>query len=94
MQTLQLPSLDNYVKIPETQVKDFREKGHTLTRNIISAEELAPYREAILEAAEKFNTEKRKMEERDTYGKAFLQIMNLWTRDENVKKFVMAIVFI
>ena len=72
MQTLQLPSLDNYVKITELQVNDFRKNGHTLTRNIISAEELAAYREAILEAAEKFNTEKRKIEDRDTYGKAFL----------------------
>lgn len=90
MQTLQLPSLDNYVKITELHVNDFRKNGHTLTRNIISAEELAAYREAILEAAEKFNTEKRKIEDRDTYGKAFLQIMNLWTRDENVRRFVMA----
>ena len=30
------------------------------------------------------------MEDRDTYGKAFLQIMNLWARDEKVRKFVMA----
>ena len=90
MQTLQLPSLNTLVKIPEEQIQEFRQNGHTLTRNIISAEELAHYRESILEAAEKFNTEKRKIEDRDTYGKAFLQIMNLWTRNENVKKFVMA----
>jgi ectoine hydroxylase-related dioxygenase (phytanoyl-CoA dioxygenase family) len=36
----------------------------------------------------KYNTEKRKMEDRDTYGKAFLQIMNLWRHDESVKKMV------
>jgi ectoine hydroxylase-related dioxygenase (phytanoyl-CoA dioxygenase family) len=30
------------------------------------------------------------MEERDTYGKAFLQIMNLWVRDEAVKRYVLA----
>ena len=30
------------------------------------------------------------MEERDTYGKAFLQIMNLWVEDDAVKKYVLA----
>lgn len=28
------------------------------------------------------------MAERDTYGKAFLQIMNIWTKSEEVKRFV------
>ncbi len=90
MQTLQLPLLNDTISLDPKQIAAFRKNGHTLTRNIISPEELAPYRQGILEAAEKFNTEKRKMEDRDTYGKAFLQIMNLWTRDETVKKFVMA----
>ena len=85
-----LPALDSFIKIPESQIEEFRKNGHTLTRNIISKGELAPYRKAIVEAAEKFNTEKRKMEDRDTYGKAFLQIMNLWTKNEDVKKFVLA----
>ena len=30
------------------------------------------------------------MEERDTYGKAFLQIMNLWEADKNVRQFTLA----
>jgi ectoine hydroxylase-related dioxygenase (phytanoyl-CoA dioxygenase family) len=85
-----LPPLDSFIQIPESQVEAFRKNGHTLIRNIVSPGELAPYRKAILEAAENFNTEKRKMEDRDTYGKAFLQIMNLWTKNEDVKKFVIA----
>lgn len=90
MSTPILSDLNDNASIAPEQVAEFRKTGHTLTRNIISGEELAPYRKAIIEAAEKFNTEKRKMEDRDTYGKAFLQIMNLWTRDEIVKRFVLA----
>ena len=30
------------------------------------------------------------MDERDTYGKAFLQIFNLWTLDDTVRRFVLA----
>lgn len=85
-----LPDLNDSISIAPEQIAAFRKNGHTLTRSIISREELVPYRQTIIEAAEKFNTEKRKMEDRDTYGKAFLQIMNLWTRDEDVKKFVLA----
>lgn len=36
------------------------------------------------------NTKKRKLEERDTYGQAFLQIMNLLEVDEEVRKFTLA----
>jgi ectoine hydroxylase-related dioxygenase (phytanoyl-CoA dioxygenase family) len=48
------------------------------------------YKKAIVEAAARYNNEKRRIEERDTYGKAFLQIMNLWEVDEVVKQFTFA----
>ncbi len=68
----------------------FRQNGHILTGNVLNAGEVAAYRDVIVDAANTYNTEKRSMEERDTYGKAFLQIMNLWRVDERVKKFVLA----
>jgi ectoine hydroxylase-related dioxygenase (phytanoyl-CoA dioxygenase family) len=90
MPTLPLPALDTNVTIDASQIKAFQTNGHTLTRNVLNKEEVTAYRDVINEAAYKFNTEKRKLEERDTYGKAFLQIMNLWTVDEAVKKFTLA----
>ncbi len=88
--TTSLPDINNQIKVSEENIKEFHEKGHTLTRGLLSEEEVEAYHEVIKNAAEKFNTEKSKMEERDTYGKAFLQIMNLWRNDEAVKKFVMS----
>jgi ectoine hydroxylase-related dioxygenase (phytanoyl-CoA dioxygenase family) len=88
--TTSLPGIDNQVKVPEENIKEFREKGHTLTRGLLTKEEVEVYHNVIKNAAEKYNTEKRKMEDRDTYGKAFLQIMNLWRNDEAVKRFVMS----
>lgn len=90
MNTIQLPSLNNTIKIDVSQVNDFRKNGHTLIKSILKPDEVIVYREAINEVAYKFNTEKRKLEERDTYGKAFLQIMNLWEVDERVKQFTLA----
>ena len=88
--TTTLPDINNQIKVSEENIKEFRKKGHTLTRGLLSKEEVEAYHEIIRNAAEKFNTERRKMEERDTYGKAFLQIMNLWRNDDAVKKFVMS----
>jgi ectoine hydroxylase-related dioxygenase (phytanoyl-CoA dioxygenase family) len=85
-----LPDLNDIKKLSTQQIEEFREKGHTITPGLLSPDELAAYHSVISNAALKYNTEKRKIEERDTYGKAFLQIMNLWSHDEKVKKFVMS----
>ncbi|MFT3935900.1 MAG: phytanoyl-CoA dioxygenase family protein [Chitinophagaceae bacterium] len=90
MNDVLLPSLDNTISIDPMQAAAFQKNGHTLVKNLLSKEEVAAYREVINEAAYKYNTEKRKMEDRDTYGKAFLQIMNLWEVDEAVRKFTLA----
>lgn len=86
----QLPLLNDFKKISSMQIQEFRNNGHTLVKNVLNTEETNEYRKVIASAADKYNTEKRKIEERDTYGKAFLQIMNLWQSDEKVKKFVLA----
>src|ERR1700761_9114761 len=85
-----LPGLNDLKPTPAENIQEFAEKGHTLVKNILSADEIAAYEPVIVGAAERYNTERRKMQDRDTYGKAFLQIMNLWRVDEDVKQFVMA----
>src|SRR6195952_3942884 len=89
-QTSQLPQLNDLKTIPAENVQEFSERGHTLVKGVLSANEIEAYRPVIVGAADRYNTEKRKLEERDTYGKAFLQIMNLWQVDAETKKFVFA----
>jgi ectoine hydroxylase-related dioxygenase (phytanoyl-CoA dioxygenase family) len=88
--SIALPALDASYRVSAEQSAAYQKDGHILLRNILSDEEMAVYREVIVDAADRYNTEKRKMEDRDTYGKAFLQIMNLWEVDEAVKKFTLA----
>lgn len=90
MSFITLPSLDNTISLEPETIKSFRENGHILIQNVLNDTEVASYREVINNAAYKYNTETRKLEDRDTYGKAFLQIMNLWEFDEHVKKFTLA----
>lgn len=85
-----LPELaDSFSTTPE-QVQAYERDGHILLRQLASPEEAAAYRTVISEAADRFNTEKRAIAERDTYGKAFLQISNLWRRDPAVARFTLA----
>ena len=44
----------------------------------------------LLAAREEFGAEQTRLENRDTYGKAFLKGMNLWSKDEGVRRFVLA----
>lgn len=90
MITENLPPLNNFIDTPQANIDEFQEKGHTLVKGVLSPEEIAAYRPVIVGAADRYNTEKRKLEDRDTYGKAFLQIMNLWQVDQDVRKFVLA----
>ncbi|HVE58978.1 MAG TPA: phytanoyl-CoA dioxygenase family protein [Pyrinomonadaceae bacterium] len=76
--------------ISDEQKAEFWQNGHILLRSVADSEEIRRFQPAVRQAVDKYNTETRSLEERDTYGKAFLQIMNLWRRDEEVKKFVFA----
>ncbi len=71
-----------------TQHEAFDRDGHILLRNVATADQIARFRRAIQQACLSHNTESREISERDTYGKAFLQVTNLWTRDDTVKEFV------
>jgi ectoine hydroxylase-related dioxygenase (phytanoyl-CoA dioxygenase family) len=85
-----LPALDSPYPLSAAQIESYQQNGHILLRGVATPEEIAVYGPAIIHAADAFNTETRSMEERDTYGKAFLQIMNLWKRDEIVRRYTLA----
>ena len=84
------PDLTGFKTVSTEEINSFRKDGHILIPDILNETEVAYYRDVINKAATKFNTEKRKLEDRDTYGKAFLQIMNLWEMDEDVKNYTLA----
>jgi len=85
-----LPELAASFEVSPEQVAEFQRNGHILLRRIASSEEVAAYRSVILAAREQFGAERTPLENRDTYGKAFLKGMNLWPKDEGVRRFVLA----
>jgi ectoine hydroxylase-related dioxygenase (phytanoyl-CoA dioxygenase family) len=76
--------------IQAQQVADFQRDGHIYLPELISPEALKPYRDFIVAWADDFRKKQKPIEERDTYGKAFLQMMNLWEEDANIKEFILS----
>lgn len=76
--------------ISDEQRADFAAHGHILLRGVANRGEIDAFRPAIKNGVRIFSSETRGLEERDTYGKAFLQITNVWERDEKVREFVFA----
>ena len=85
----QMPPLDSAYPLSSETVQAFRAKGWALLRQVCSTHEIAVYGELIKEVTIANNRESRPLEERDTYGKAFLQIMNLWRLDERVAAYTL-----
>ena len=84
------PELNESYPLSPQDVTQYQADGHVLLRTVCRPDEIAVYRPFIGAAVSRYSRETRPMEERDTYGKAFLQITNLWTQDEQVRSFVFA----
>jgi ectoine hydroxylase-related dioxygenase (phytanoyl-CoA dioxygenase family) len=85
-----LPTLDDHTALPQAAIDAFRRDGHVLVPGLANEAEVGAFRPIIEQAALKHSEETRPLEERDTYGKAFLQVPNLWVVDESVRRFVLA----
>ncbi len=82
--------LDTPYPLSADQVASYQRDGHILLEDVLPAAHIQPYHDAIVRTVEERNTETRALKDRDTYGMAFLQTMNLWEHNADVKRYVMA----
>ena len=85
-----LPALDSLYPLTAEQMRDFRENGHIRLSAVLSPEEILVFGPILQETALSQNRETRALADRDSYGRAFLQMINLWLLDERVQRFVFA----
>jgi len=83
-----LEVLDKPYPITKEQISFYKKNGFIKLKNVLSPEAVRYMNEVISSEVKRLNTQHLPMEQRDTYGKAFLQIMNIWTRSETVKEIV------
>jgi ectoine hydroxylase-related dioxygenase (phytanoyl-CoA dioxygenase family) len=74
--------------LSERQVADFRRDGFIKLKDVFNADELRHYGEEITRLTIALNTQTLPLEQRSTYDRAFLQVMNLWEESERVREFV------
>lgn len=85
-----LPQLDVPYTLSGDARRDFERDGHVLLRRVAAHDEVAAYRPLIREATFGNSVEKRALDERDTYGKAFIQVGDIWKKEPAVGGFTLA----
>lgn len=75
-----------YAISPE-QLATFRRQGFVKLKKVFDRQTLDFYRKAVTHVTHEKNPRRHiPLEERDTYGKAFIQVANLWETDETVRR--------
>jgi ectoine hydroxylase-related dioxygenase (phytanoyl-CoA dioxygenase family) len=72
------------------QIDQYQTQGFIKLKNVLSPEVIDYYGSEITRQVFLLNQQKDPIEHRSTYGKAFLQIGNLWTKSDIVKEFVLS----
>ena len=80
--------LDKHYPLNSDQISFYRNNGFIKLKNIFDAETLRFFEQSISLRVDQKSKDSITLQKRDTYGKAFLQIFNLWTEDEEIKRFV------
>lgn len=84
-----LQALNQPYPLREADIHFFRENGFAKLKNVFPPEILNYYGEIITQKVIELNTMHLPIEERDTYQRAFLQVMNIWRESDIVKEFIM-----
>jgi ectoine hydroxylase-related dioxygenase (phytanoyl-CoA dioxygenase family) len=87
-QTFCSPDIHSEYKLTATQVAQFQRDGYIKLREVFSAEVVDHYKKEIMQLVWAQSKDMPPLEARTTYGKAFLQVTNLWLKNEVVRDFV------
>ena len=72
----------------QAQIAFYEQQRFIKLKQVLNAETVAFFNEVISKQVAVMNHEQSALEERSTYGKAFLQLFNLWRENELIKELV------
>ena len=70
------------------QIEFYQQNRYIKLKQVFDEETISFFNDAISKRVKAMNNVSTPLEQRSTYGKAFLQLFNLWKEDEVVKEFV------
>lgn len=74
--------------LTKEQIEFYEDNRYIKLKQVLNDETLQFFNEVITQQVNKMNTVDTAIEQRNTYGKAFLQLFNLWREDEVVKQLI------
>jgi ectoine hydroxylase-related dioxygenase (phytanoyl-CoA dioxygenase family) len=80
--------LDQLYELSQEAIDFYQKNRYIKLKNVFDADTLAFYGDKISQKVAELNKNDKPLDARDTYGKAFLQIFNLWLQDDTIKEFV------
>jgi hypothetical protein len=83
-------SLDEPFAVDPAAATELRTKGHTVVRRLGPRAEVDAIRPVVEDVARRRALRVGPLDQRDTYGQAFLQVGNLWEHDDAIRRFVFA----
>ena len=75
-------------ELSQEQIDFYQTNRYIKLKNVLNAETLQFFNEAITKQVNEMNQEQTALEDRTTYGKAFLQLFNLWLENPIVKELI------
>ena len=81
--------IDSPYPISPEHIAAFSRDGFIKLKQVLSPEVLAHFGAEITRLTIELNTQSKPLEERSTYDRAFLQVMNLWQHSAQVRQFVL-----
>ncbi len=91
MQTIPKPIadfLDKPYELTREQIEFYQANRFIKLKAVLTPEAVAFFNEVISQQVELMNTEQTALEDRSTYGKAFLQLFNLWLENSLIKELI------
>ncbi|WP_396175797.1 phytanoyl-CoA dioxygenase family protein [Flavobacterium sp.] len=80
--------LNKPYSLTQEQIDFYRKNRFIKLKDVLNYETIGFFNDAISKQVHVMNQEQIALEERTTYGKAFLQLFNLWLENDRVKKLI------
>ena len=83
-----IPGVDDHYSVAEDSVEAFQRDGHVFLPAVASADAIAKLRPIVRRVVQEETKDVLPLEERDAYGKSFLQVWGLQTKSESLQPVV------
>jgi len=82
-----IAQLDTLYALTPEQIEQYQRNGYIKLKDVFDEPTINYWGDVFMELVEEYNQQHTPLEQRDTYGMAFLQISNLWVNDNRAKTF-------